>query len=282
MHDGWRLTSGEVTAHGSPSSTGRMPRRDFPFDACAHARGRTQQSRRAASFLVMSPSRQSTALPARPRRHCAARTPLPSSHSVRRKTDPSRAMHARLVHVGLLVIALAGCEPQTIRLLPERDAGAGSAAAKGQSAGTSCTETSAECGRYLSHCDVSVGRCVQCLSPSHCDGPETCDPATQRCLVPCSRDDDCGSSQSPSTHCSPARGFCVECDDDTSCTGRHARYCDRAAGECVECLSDANCTGDLRFCDPDLHYCKACPHGDNCPDAASCSNGGRSCTTSGR
>jgi Cys-rich repeat protein len=183
------------------------------------------------------------------------------------------------VGIGAVAFALvvAGCWHDKLVLLPEqhslgvsaRDSGRVDSGADdefGSASGMPCTE-SEQCNSQQPHCDVTTGRCVECLSPAHCDPPRTCDLVSKTCAAPCNEDDDCGR-QTP--RCDSQRGVCVECLDDSSCDSQDEQFCQPLLEECVECLKDANCGPGQPICDPTRYRCVECLSDADCPDGARC------------
>jgi hypothetical protein len=177
----------------------------------------------------------------------------------------------------VLPFVTLSCQRETLRLLPE-GVDAGSAGAGGISArvlvdgaATGCTE-SGECGGRRQHCELSTGRCVECLSASHCDPPLTCDLIPHECSMPCTRDGDRTRDGTP--RCSTARGVCVECrGDDSDCTSQTERFCEPETLRCVGCLADAHCPTQAPFCNLERHSCEECLRDDQCSSSGRCDSG---------
>jgi hypothetical protein len=139
---------------------------------------------------------------------------------------------------GPALLAFAACDRQVLHLLPDQGTEAGTPPHEVQDARAQC-ERSSQCDWPLPSCNLATGRCVGCLDSADCDGAEECDPVTMRCALPCTRENDCRSTQSsPSYLCNESRGFCVECINDADCSSRYD-HCD-PSGRCTGC-DGANC-----------------------------------------
>lgn len=150
----------------------------------------------------------------------------------------------------------SACDPQVLRLLPGMDGGNESPGAGGRASTSGPCTRDGQCSGALARCDIATGRCVECTSTDDCESYETCDRASKRCVVPCSRDDDCSSGSSRSDRCDVARAYCVECIENGDCSpSRGKPICDTSTGKCVECLDAADCETSHAACDPDFHYC---------------------------
>lgn len=173
---------------------------------------------------------------------CRASATLPSSRYVARRTARISGVLTCLVMAGPALMVLVACERQVLRLLPGAGPEAGAVPSEAPDVRAGC-EHSSQCSRPLPFCDVPTGSCVGCLSSDDCNNPEECDPIAMHCALPCSRENDCRSTQSSeSNHCNTNRGFCVECVADTDCSSRDPQYCDRESGQCVDCRG--NCSTD--------------------------------------
>lgn len=182
----------------------------------------------------------------------------------------------RLALYAVLSFVTLGCQRETLHLLREAEE-AGSAGAGGTSApvlvddaATGCLE-SGECGGRRQHCEPSTGRCVECLSASHCDPPLTCDLKAHECSVPCTKDGDCPRDGPP--RCSTTRGVCVECQDDSNCDSPTERFCEPETLRCVGCIVDAHCPAQAGLCDPERHSCEECLRDDQCSSGSHCDSG---------
>jgi hypothetical protein len=129
-------------------------------------------------------------------------------------------------------------------------------------------ESSAQCDGRRPHCDVARGECVQCLLPSHCGLPATCDPVAKRCAPPCLSDWDCPREWGG--HCALDRGVCVQCTSDAQCPASFARYCEPMYGACVGCLADFHCPAQVPVCHPVRYQCVQCADDSRCPLGARC------------
>lgn len=125
-------------------------------------------------------------------------------------------------------------------------------------------------GRRYSHCDVRIGRCVECLAQNHCPWPTVCDPFTERCALPCQSNSDC--SMTAQTRCDPNRLVCVGCTSDDQCVAP-TRFCEPWSGQCVECLGDNQCDPPWRFCSPNRNECVECQSDEHCPPGEFCGGG---------
>lgn len=68
-------------------------------------------------------------------------------------------------------------------------------------------------------CNVSVGRCVECLTDANCDASELCedDGECSARPIPCTSALQCVGSEDP--FCHPTQEVCVECANDSHCPG---------------------------------------------------------------
>ncbi|HTU61010.1 MAG TPA: hypothetical protein VMF89_21300, partial [Polyangiales bacterium] len=68
-------------------------------------------------------------------------------------------------------------------------------------------------------CNVSDGRCVECLSDANCDASELCedDGECSARPIPCTSTLQCVGSEDP--FCHPTLQICVECANDNQCPG---------------------------------------------------------------
>ena len=116
-----------------------------------------------------------------------------------------------------------------------------------------------------------------------CNGTETCDTTTSRCLAGvdlCNDDnvcteDSCDESDGSCTN-TPIEGCCLEdadCDDELFCNG--VETCDTETNECVAgtdpCEDDDICTVDL--CNEEDDACTNTPIEDCCTEDADCDDG---------
>ncbi|MDH5673783.1 MAG: hypothetical protein OEZ06_16625 [Myxococcales bacterium] len=125
---------------------------------------------------------------------------------------------------------------------PAQDAGL---APDGAVAAALCTGD-ADCSDGLGPiCDLATGRCVQCLSDTHC-------------ALGCISGEQCGESPL----CDPTRGVCVQCLVHADCSDEP--FCDGASGECIECLVNSDC-GDGGYCDAQKRECMECTSDLHCP-----------------
>ncbi len=119
-------------------------------------------------------------------------------------------------------------------------------------------------------CDVSTGRCVECVASDTCPEGRYCG-AGNRCLAGCRDDMACVT---------PADG------------GTLARRCDPTSRACVDCLADEHCAPGNRcvgnVCVAGCSAARACPTGQTCcseacvdvqASTAHCGACGRACTT---
>ena len=109
-------------------------------------------------------------------------------------------------------------------------------------------------------CDVSSGRCVQCVATADtCPAGAYCDGAMNRCVPGCRDDDGC------------APGVVGDAGVSDGGTPRGGR-CNVATRACVECLNDTHCpAGTLcagNVCAPGCNPMRACPTGQTCCSGA--------------
>src|SRR5262245_1849454 len=107
--------------------------------------------------------------------------------------------------VAAVPLVVPACDRQVLRLLPETDGGVASGGTGGRrSSNDPCTHDG-QCDGARPRCDTTVGRCVECTSADDCESYETCDRASKRCVVPCSRDEDCWFGSNRSDRCDVGR-----------------------------------------------------------------------------
>lgn len=106
-------------------------------------------------------------------------------------------------------------------------------------------------------CDPQNGRCVVCISDDDCPGDDVCNTAIPAC-VKCIDDDDCTGNEV----CDTSIPKCVACVDDDDCPG--SWVCDKSIPQCVECLKNDDCEGNM-LCDTDQKKCVECFSNADCP-----------------
>jgi hypothetical protein len=115
-------------------------------------------------------------------------------------------------------------------------------------------------------CNVSLGRCVACLSSVDCAADHDCLGGACVAFTPCSNSLDCPQGDV----CNPASGRCVDCvvdadcDEGQTCAGMLCR---------PSCESDLDCTPLGLLCDKGNGYCVRCLTHVDCPEAEHCNNG---------
>jgi hypothetical protein len=115
------------------------------------------------------------------------------------------------------------------------------------------TDVSARCGRdedcasssVGSVCDVSTGRCVQCLAARDtCPAAQRCDETANTCVAGCRNDEGCAGDGGAGARCNTTTHACVECVTNDHC------------GPGRLCVGSTCVTG----CDPS----HGCPSGQSC------------------
>ena len=124
-----------------------------------------------------------------------------------------------------------------------------------------CTE-SVQCGNET--CNLSTGRCVDCVSAEDCDGDEACNVRSGQCTRQCERDKDCKGSDK----CDLDNGYCVECLSTADC--RDQRVCSATTGACVECNSQSDCGGREPYCATSEGECRECRSTADCDEGERC------------
>lgn len=156
------------------------------------------------------------------------------------------------------------------------------------SPGVGCT-ADADCRVASLHCQLALGRCVECLDDQDCsnDDATRCDGALFRC-VSCIADGDCvdGSRcDAVERRCAPScatgqdcvdahackNGLCVACDRDIECreSDASAPVCSASGLDCVSCREDAQCP-QFEFCDVLSGSCVSCLSSADCNDETVC------------
>ena len=97
-------------------------------------------------------------------------------------------------------------------------------------------------------CDVTLGRCVDCVAHLGCTGGLVC--TRNRCApppTPCRSDRECGAFNQV---CDASRGQCVDCISDVDCPGGQFCTAERAcvAQVCVPAARDCASLRELRVC----------------------------------
>ncbi|MEO8181675.1 MAG: hypothetical protein ABI895_22805 [Deltaproteobacteria bacterium] len=206
------------------------------------------------------------------------------------------AGHCRslLLPAAALAALSAGCDERFDFDVPTAVALADS----GASAAPAGCSSDKDCALASLHCDVSVGRCFECVvdedctqqSGQRCDSAQNrcveckvtrdcalgsaCDTTTHRCLRSCVEEVDCA----PSDHdCDERRGVCIQCDEDAECTSRaEGGYCALDGTGCLECRVEAHCVAGSR-CDLVLGRCVACRDSRDCAADSFCDPGAHTC-----
>jgi len=103
-----------------------------------------------------------------------------------------------------------------------------------------CTNNNG-CPPFASHCDVNLGRCVQCRRNEDCDIGEACNTLAHTCARQCSPSNvnDClGNTIEP--FCHPTLNVCVGCNSNSDCAlnmlGDRCFYT-----TCVQCFDSSQC-----------------------------------------
>ena len=178
-----------------------------------------------------------------------------------------RGGRASLLLLGAFVI-YAGCERQSIELLPEDGVGgsatAGSTAEAGTQSGSSGTSgAGAAFAGGTAGSLFDGGWSNDCPPGTNCpDDPNfECPPNVDACQR-CERDDDCDWP----LHCA-YNGRCVECVGEQDCDNPEASHCHPLAHRCVPYCDavDDTCPPDRPICDEDTKSCGHCSLGSHCP-----------------
>lgn len=113
------------------------------------------------------------------------------------------------------------------------------------------------------HCDVSLHRCVACVTSKDCSVAQIC--LVNRCMTTCT--ESTPSTCPAGTSCD--NGVCISCaEDGLACMGAGGTpYCLSPPRICVACRTDMDCGASTPFCDPVRHACVACTKGGQCPSA---------------
>jgi Cys-rich repeat protein len=116
----------------------------------------------------------------------------------------------------------------------------------------------ADCGN--GHCQLTSGRCVQCLENGHCASGETCNTLTGQCTAGssgCTNNSEC-----PSGVCDTGKGACVQCTDNSHCPGGFCNLADNSCQTGPECTVDGDCFGGR--CEPTGQTCVECYDNSHC------------------
>jgi hypothetical protein len=111
---------------------------------------------------------------------------------------------------------------------PTPAGGSAGASAGGTSSGSGgtpeCTAHDDCTDSELNRCDVTRGRCVECIDEGQCDIEEDCNAVIGECGRRCASSAECIEPDDPV--CDTLNGFCVEClaDDDCPSGGQCANW----------------------------------------------------------
>jgi hypothetical protein len=153
-------------------------------------------------------------------------------------------------------------------------AGDGNTTGGGGSAGSSSGAHGAECASSTDctapgrlHCDIALGRCVECDADADCGSGLGCNRASHVCIAMCFDTDDC-----PWTGQECERGACTRCDEDRECAAETPAtpHCMPGGARCVECVADADCASATPHCDPVSYECVACRDSRDCAPETAC------------
>jgi hypothetical protein len=102
----------------------------------------------------------------------------------------------------------------------------------------------ADCPSEQPRCELTSGRCRECLERSDCGESRACSLPAGVCSLSC----DVTSCPSAAPMCDLASGLCRGCESDTECVTPASR-CNLETGACVECFTHEDCQGERRYCD---------------------------------
>ncbi|MBX3185035.1 MAG: hypothetical protein KF915_20600 [Polyangiaceae bacterium] len=141
--------------------------------------------------------------------------------------------------------------------------GSSASGGSGGSGGGTCTDPG-DCQEGV--CDELLGRCVECLFETDCDGDARC--VDRRCIpeTTCRNSLDCVDAPSGSI-CDPRTGRCEQCVGVEDCDGT----ADCISGRCVPytpCRNSLDC--DEQICEPDSKRCVECVETTDCLDGKTC------------
>ena len=186
----------------------------------------------------------------------------------------------------------SGCGPLSESCTGDADCGLGMTCASGccrVAALTGC-QGDADCASKpaTSHCDTSVGACVQCVQARDCGQGQLCVKNVCQAQPGCAKDGDC--TKPGLAVCDVSQHACVECLQGSDCTAADRPVCD-ATHHCVAptvCTSNAGCAKPTPVCRTKTGDCVGCLVDDDCPSGSSCSaqntcvvGGNGTCTTEG-
>jgi hypothetical protein len=182
----------------------------------------------------------------------------------------------------LVWLVLPGCGDTSVELFPSAGAlgaadgatvdgasadatgeipGDDGAAAPGCRSDADCTSHEA------TRCEPALHVCVECIGVDDCagHGNSTCNRVTDRCVSPCTVNDDCPWPEV----CDVAQGACAECLDDSQCAStRDEKRC--AQERCVQCESAQDCPTGAQCWQA---TCVDCVTDADCRDGGTCSTG---------
>jgi hypothetical protein len=207
---------------------------------------------------------------------------------------PAGPCRSVLCRVAVLAALAGGCDERFDFDVPAAVAFADS----GASAAPSPCSSDKDCALASLHCDVTVGRCFECVvdedcaqQPGHrCDGAQNrcveckvtrdcalgsaCDTTSHRCLRSCVEEVDCAATDHD---CDERRGVCIQCDADAECkSSASGGYCALDGTGCLECRADSHC-GPSTVCDLVLGRCVACRDSRDCAPDSFCDPGAHTC-----
>lgn len=169
------------------------------------------------------------------------------SRMVRARTSLMRGL---LVALPVAIALACASEPNDINLLPlTRSTGGNGQDGGGQSAQSGPCTSDDDCTKNAPFCNMTDGRCVQCMTAADCPNGQVCGAETRFCEPRCQSPEDCVGIDRPV--CS-ATGVCVECTSDTDCSGV-TPHCNPLNGLCVQCVQNTDC--GPAFCFDDCRFC---------------------------
>jgi hypothetical protein len=165
--------------------------------------------------------------------------------------SPTGVAFARALLIAVPVVIASACtsQPNTIDLLPLSRSSGGDGHDGGRPAQSGPCSSDDDCTRAAPFCNVTDGRCFQCMTAADCPQDQVCRAETHFCEPRCQSMQDCAGIDRPV--CS-ATGVCVECTADTDCGGTTPR-CNLLNGLCVACLETKDCGRAVCFDD-----CRVC------------------------
>jgi Cys-rich repeat protein len=175
----------------------------------------------------------------------------PERKTARARTAIVRALALGIVALPAVIASACASEPNIIDLLPlTRSTGGEGQDGGGQPAQSGPCTSDDDCTKSAPFCNVTDGRCVQCMTAADCPNGEVCRAETHFCEPRCQSPEDCVGIDRPV--CS-ATGVCVECTSDNDCGAGATPHCNLLNGVCVQCIQNADCGST--FCFDDCHVC---------------------------